>query len=215
VRLREIQGDLALEIYNYLGENKPFWEQGWPGAFYQGKPQCGFYLEMAERSEYPDGRAFGRAVAAGALQDLAEAPFVYTGEHPRRWQVSYERGGALLGLEIDLMEWKLLRRWTQDGELGMPMLQSPAACQSTDGEIRLGGAVLRWGSKSPAWLFASPVTGRWAAGYTGVEPAPLTLEVPGGRVAVEAMGAGTVVWDQGKVSVEAVALRGEPQVTTA
>ena len=50
VRLTEIQGDLAVEVYNYLGQEKPFWEMGWPGAFYQGKPQYGFYFEMAERS---------------------------------------------------------------------------------------------------------------------------------------------------------------------
>jgi len=216
LRLNEIQGDLVLEIYNYLGENKPFWELGWPGAFYQGKPQCGFCLEMAERSEYADGRAFGQVVASGTLHDQAEAPFVYDGSRPRHWQVAYARGGETLGIEIDLMEWKLLRRWTQAGELGLPMLQSPIACQSASGEICLGGATLRWGAGGgPAWLFASPATGRWVAGYTGSQPIPLRLEVPGGQVVVAGMATGSVVWDQGVVSVEAVALQGEPQITRA
>ena len=197
--------------------SKSFWEMAWPSAFYQGRPQCGFYLEMAERSAYPDGQAFGQAVAAGMLNDQAEAPFVYAGDRPRGWQVSYERDGAQLGIEIDLMEWKLLRRWTQAGTLGLPMLASPLACQTAEGEIRLGGAVLRWGDGgacAPAWLFASPTTGRWVAGYSGAMPVPVSLEVPGGRVAVAGMAAGCVVWDQGQVSVEAVVLQGEPQVTT-
>lgn len=217
LRLTEIQGDLVLEIYNYLGQEKPFWELGWPGAFYQGKPQCGFYLEMAERGDYSDGRAFGRVVVGGTLHDQAEAPFVYNGSQPRPWTVSYARGGQELGIAVDLMEWALLRRWTQDGELGFPMLLAPSAAQSRSGEIRLGGAVLRWGQPgetlAPAWLFACPASGRWAAGYTGVKPAPVTLEVPGGRVAVAAMATGTLVWDKGKVSVEAVGLQGEPFIS--
>lgn len=217
VRLCDIQGDLVLEIYNYLGPEKPFWEMGWPGAFYQGKPQCGFYFEMAERDAYGDGRAFGRVVAGGNLRDQAQAPFVYDGTRPRPWTVSYSRDGQELGIEVDLMEWKLRRRWTQNGELGFPMLESPMSRQSRSGEIRLGGAVLRWMSGNqtlaPAWLFASPENGRWTAGYTGSQPAALSLEVPGGRVEVRAMGVGTLVWDQGQVSVDAVGLQGEPLIS--
>ena len=99
---------------------------------------------MAERASYPDGRAFGRVVAGGDLRDQAAAPYVYDGTQPRPWTVSYARGGQELGIEVDLMEWKLRRRWTQSGELGFPMLKSPVARQSRSGEIRLGGAVLRW-----------------------------------------------------------------------
>jgi len=219
LRLREIQGDLVLEIYNYLGQEKSFWEMGWPGAFYQGKPQCGFYFEMAERADYPDGRAFGRVVAGGDLRDQARAPFVYDGTQPRPWTVSYARDGQELGIEVDLMEWKLRRRWTQAGELGFPMLESAVARQSRSGEIRLGEAVLRWsipgetaGELAPAWLFASPENGRWVAGYTGSQPAALSLTLPGGRVEVPAMGVGTLVWDQGQVRVDAVGLQGEPQI---
>jgi hypothetical protein len=50
LRLVERQGSLVLEIYNYEGVAKTFWELGWPGSFYQGQPQCGFYAEVAERS---------------------------------------------------------------------------------------------------------------------------------------------------------------------
>ena len=39
-RLVEIDGDLALELYNYLGPAKTFWELANPGAFYRGMPRC-------------------------------------------------------------------------------------------------------------------------------------------------------------------------------
>ncbi len=205
VRLVEIQGDLVLEIYNYLGENKPFWELGWPGAFYKGRPQCGFYLEMAERSAYPDGRAFGAAVAGGQLLDQAEAPFVYADDRPRRWTVSYARDGQELGLEVDLMEWALLRRWTQAGALGFPMLAAPFAAQDRSGELRIGEACLKWGAAggehAPAWLFACPASGRYAAGTTGSTPVEVSLQVPGGQVSAR-LATGVIVWENGNATIE-------------
>jgi hypothetical protein len=217
VRIAEIQGDLVLEIYNYLGQDKPFWELSWPGAFYRGNPQCGFYFEMAERNAYSDGRSFGQTVQKGVLNDEVDAPFVYSGDRPRCWNISYARDEQQLGIEIDLMEWKLLRRWTQSGVLGFPMLESPLAVQSSSGEIVLGKATLRWGASSsgkraPAWLFSCPETGRWAAGYCGAEPVSVDLEVQGGRLTIDSMATGTLTWDNGAVTVDAVGLQGKPHV---
>ncbi len=65
---------------------------------------------------------------------------------------------------------------------------------------------------APAWLFACAESGRFAAGYTGSQPVALSLTLPNGRVEVPGMAVGTVVWDQGKVSVDAVDLQGEPQI---
>ena len=76
------------------------------------------------------------------------------------------------------------------------MLESPIARQNATGRVEVGDAVLECG-QGPAWLFASPATGRYVAGYHGQQPAPLTLTVPGGRVEVPEMGIGTVVWDRG------------------
>ena len=216
MRLRQIQDDLVLEIYNYLGPEKPFWEMGWPGAFYQGKPQCGFYLEMAERGAYSDGRSFGQVVASGTWLDQADQPFVFAGDRPRLWRVAYQRDGQEVGLEIDLMEWNLLRRWTQAAELGYPMLESPLARQDDSGEIRLGGAVLRWGESGhglePAWLLALPAQRLWAAGYMGFQPVPIRLETPEGSVSVRSMAYGTLVWEFGQAHVEAAALQDAPVV---
>ncbi|MEJ5198620.1 MAG: hypothetical protein WHX53_06830 [Anaerolineae bacterium] len=200
IRLVEREGDLVLEIYNYLGPKKAFWELNWPGLFYKGRPQCGVYVELAERSEYPDGETFGRVVASGELRDVTASPFTYYGEGERPWTVEYRRGGQALGIEVDLMEWRLKRRWTERGEIGWPMLESPVARQSASGRVEVGDAVLECAA-GPAWLFASPATGRYVAGYHGAAPTKLTLIVPGDRVEVPDMGIGTVVWDNGQVTV--------------
>lgn len=212
IRLVELEGDLVLEVYNYKGTQKPFWELGWPGAFYKGKPQCGVYLEMAERSVYPDGAAFAREVASGTLKDETEAPFVYAGDRARSWRVEYSRGGQTVGLEVDLNEWKILHRWTEAGELGWPMLESPVAQQNRSGQVVVGDAHLSCGQEA-GWLMTCPEKNLYVAGYHGLQPAPLTLEFPEGKVEIDAMGMGTVVWDDGKVRVEAVSLQGTPRIT--
>ena len=212
MRLVEIQGDLVLEIYNYKGTAKPFWELGLPGAFYQGRPQCGYYLEVAARSDYPDGRAFGQRVDSGLFNQETGPAYVFSGQGERCWRVEYARGGETLGIEIDLMLWQLKRRWTAAGEMGWPMLESPVARQNRQGEVIVGDARLTCGPEA-GWLFACPQNGRYVAGYHGLQPAPLVLQTPDGRVEVEAMGTGIVVWDNGQVQVEAVGLSGAPRVT--
>jgi hypothetical protein len=51
IQLTVIDGHLVLEMYNYRGPTKTFWELAQPSSFYQGQPQCGFYLEIAEKSD--------------------------------------------------------------------------------------------------------------------------------------------------------------------
>lgn len=211
IRLVERAGDLVLELHNYLGPEKHFWEMRWPGAFYQGQPQCGFYAEIVERSAYPDGRTFGETVAAGELVDQADAPFVYAGKRERRWTASYARDGCEVGLEVDLMAWQLKRRWTQEGDLGWPMLESSVARQNRDGKVVVGEAVLTCGPEA-GWLFANPQSKRWVAGYQGQYPAPLHLKIPDGEVVLDGITTGTIVWDSGKVTIEAIGLRGEPKI---
>jgi hypothetical protein len=212
LRLVEREGDLVLELYNYLGPEKSFWELSWPGAFFKGQPQCGFYLEVAERGAYADGSAFAQTVKNGILMDETAPPFTYAGEADRSWKVEYSRDERALGIEVDLMKWQLVRRWTDKGSLNWPMLESPVARQSSMGRVEIGSAVLTCGSEA-GWLFASPETGRYVAAYHGLRPAPLTLTVPGGSVQVPMMGTGTVLWDNGKVMVDAVDLSGDITVS--
>lgn len=212
LRLVERNGDLVLELHNYLGPAKSFWNLTWPGAFYQGQPQCGFYVEMAERALYADGSELAGLVAKGTFMDRAAPPYTYSGEGERHWLVAYQRDGIELGLEVDLMNWKLIRRWNEAGDLGWPMLESDLARQNRTGRVQVGDAVLTCRAE-PAWLFGSAVADRWVAGYHGTTPSPVHLRVPGGSVEIESMGTGTVVWDRGEVKINALDVQGEARVT--
>ncbi len=212
LRLVEKQGDLVLEIYNYQGPEKDFWEmRPTLNPFFQGHPYCAVYVELAERTEYADGRAFGQVIAQGQVELAVAAPFTTDFASERLISIGYARAGQTLGLEADLMRWALKRRWTQDGDIGWPSLESPCARGTRGGPVTLGEARLDCGPAA-GWLYANPAAQRWAAGYHGAEPAPLTLTVPGGRVEIEAMSTGTVIWDQGRVTIEAVAVQGTPKI---
>jgi hypothetical protein len=210
-RLLERGDDLVLEVHNHLGPELPLWQVGPTGAFFRGYPQCGVYLEVAERSDYADGGTLAKEVAAGSLVERVDPPCTFHGEGERRWSVEYQRDGRGLGIEIDLLQWRLQRRWTHEGGLGWPMLESPVARQSMSGSVSVGDASLACGG--PAWLFASPATRRWVAGCHASAPAPLRLVTPEGSVEVDAMGQGTVAWDRGAVTVDALGVRGSPRVS--
>ena len=203
IRLVELDGHLALEMYNYTGPAKTFWEMAKPGSFYQGQPRCGFYAELAERTDYASGADFAAEVASGALIDEAAPPATYTAGSERPLRVEYAREDRILGIEVDLYEWSLKRRWTQDGSLDWPMHESPYARQSASGQVSVGGATLTC-DKGPVWLCACPGGKRYVAAYSGSEMTSLRLEVPGDVVELAEMGAGTVIWDEGEVTIEAI-----------
>ncbi|MDE2737470.1 MAG: hypothetical protein OXI72_23970 [Gemmatimonadota bacterium] len=203
IRLVELDGHLALEMYNYTGPAKTFWEMAKPGSFYQGQPRCGFYAELAERTDYASGADFAAEIASGALIDEAAPPATYTAGSERPLRVEYARDDRILGIEVDLYEWSLKRRWTQDGSLDWPMHESPYARQSASGQVSVGGATLTC-DKGPVWLCACPGGKRYAAAYSGSEMTSLRMEVPGDVVELAEMGTGTVIWDEGEVTIEAI-----------
>jgi hypothetical protein len=204
-RLVEIDGDLVLEICNYRGPRKVFWELLWPGAFYRGVAHSGFVVEVAERSDYANAKAFGEKFASGKLTDDVAAAFTYKAEGERLWKAEYSRDDRSLGLKVDLMGWECKRRWTHEGEVGYPMLESPVARQNRTGRVVVGDAVLTCG-KAPAWLFANPAKKRWVASYHGQEAAPLSLLLSHGKVEIKAMPLGMVMVKDRTVTVEAVGM---------
>ena len=203
IRLVELDGHLALEMYNYTGPAKTFWEMAKPGSFYQGQPRCGFYAELAERADYASGADFAAQVATGTLVDEAAPPATYAAGGERALRVEYARDDRVLGIEVDLYEWSLKRRWTQDGPLCWPMHESPYARQSACGQVSIGSATLTC-DQGPVWLCACPGGKRYIAAYSGIGMTSLRLEVPGDVVELAEMGAGTVIWDEGQVKIEAI-----------
>lgn len=203
VQLVERAGDLVLELYNYQGPNKRFWELNWPGAFFQGWPVCAFYLEIDERTGYLDGAAFGRRVASGQFTDDLAASFTYRAAGERLYTAAYRRDELELGLMLDVMQWQLLRRWTRHGDPDWPMLASPLAVQSRHGTATVGGAEIT-ATHGPVWLCALPSRRYWIGGYSGLESTSFKLTTPEGEVLVDQMGMGAVRWEAGKVTCHAV-----------
>ncbi|NJN80825.1 MAG: hypothetical protein HC802_00045 [Caldilineaceae bacterium] len=198
MQLVERSGDLVLEMVNYRGPSKRFWELRWPGAFFKGWPFCAFYLEVADRSEFTTGQAFGQRIGAGRIVQHLDEPRTYAADGQRSYRVAYSRDERELGIEVDLMEWRLLRRWTQAGEVGWPMLESPFARQEVDGEVELEGATVQC-TCGPVWLAKSPTGDCWIAGYLGLQPATMHLTTPDGSASVELNGPDVVVMENGVI----------------
>lgn len=212
LRLVEKQGDLVLEIYNYLGPAKPFWEFApQPNPFFQGHPHLGVYVELADRGVHRSGHSFGRVVAGGTFRDDEDEPFTTDFRTERLWTVEYERDGERVGIEVDLMNWTLTRRWTQSGAVEWPLLEAPGVRSNRTGTVVVDGATLRCG-QAVGWLYSNPASRRWVAGYHGPAAAPVTLDLPDGRVEIESMGTGTIVWDAGVVTIDALNVQGTPRV---
>ena len=55
------------------------------------------------------------------LVDEAAPPATYAAGDKRVLRVEYARDDRVLGIEVDLYEWSLERRWTHDGPLAWPM----------------------------------------------------------------------------------------------
>ena len=214
LRIVEDHGCLVLEMYNYLGPAKTFWELANPGAFFQGYVRNGFFVEVLERSHFHNANAVFDAVAGGRMVEELDDARTFDGVSPRRWSVSHSSEDHAMGIEVDLMRWRMLRRWANGADLGFPMLTSPVAMGNRSGFIEVGDARLRCG-KDAAWLIGVPVAGLWVAAYHGPAAASLTLELPDGQVQLESLQAGMVVWDKAQVTIDAVGLAAQPSVIGA
>lgn len=212
IQLIEKQGDLVLEVYNYQGAEKDFWEMR-PSLnpFFQGHPYCAVYVEVADRSLYADGHAFSEYIASGELDIQVTPPFTTDFMTERPITISYTRDGRTLGLKADLMKWSLIERWTEKGILDYAMLESPLAKGTQDGKITLNGATLVCDARA-AWLYANSETNLWVVGIHNNEPVPLNLTLPEGSVELDAMGTGTIVWDKGNVAIQANDIHGTPKI---
>lgn len=204
---------LVLEMYNYQGPRKIFWELAWPGTFYQGQPQNGFYSEVANRTDYESGAAFAKVIDSGKIIDRADPPSTYSGSEDRKWTVEYQRDGRVLGLEVDLFDWsKTPRRWNHNGDLGWPMLQSSRTFQSTSGRIDLDGVTLKFNAGQAAWLYVSPDKQTVAAAYHGPEQSHLNLQLPQGSVSIDKLNRGLMVWDAEGVSLDTIGMSSQPSI---
>ncbi len=216
IRIKEYEGNLMIELYNYKGPEKTFWELAWPGTFFQGYPKCGFYAEVADRKEYTDGIAFTEAIESGSFTDISDPESTYSGTESRKWKVEYSRQGRTLGMEIDLFDWfKQAKRWTEKGPLEAPMLESRFARQDTSGHIRIGNTEINWDGNGTAWLYQSPAGDKIAAAYHGPGPSSFSLETPSFSLEMPELKYGIMVWQDGEINMEAIGLKEKPRIRGA
>ncbi len=194
IQIVERDGDLLLEIYNYLGPAKTFWELATPGSFYAGQPCCGFLAEVIARTEQPSGEVFSSELARGNLCDAPPLANDRASRCDKRvWSIEYERAGKRLGLAVDLNRWALERRWTERGTLAHEPLESTVARQGVDsGQVEAAGATFRFGAGS-GWIFGNPTARIWAAGGHAREATTFTLSTPDGDLQGAGVQTGTLI----------------------
>jgi hypothetical protein len=195
---------LALDIYNYRGPAKPFWEyQSLAGAFFKRNVRNAFALEVAGRADFADAAAFRRHVAAARIADSTDADGVR--------EIAYASDGGSVTLRYSLRDMRPLARVLDGAPHVPPMARGgaldgggPQWLQSRDALIELGGAKLMAGT-TPKWLCADADSRRYVVVNPSDEEAPLWLETPDVTVECDAFGFGRVTVDEatGAVEVEA------------
>jgi hypothetical protein len=198
--LDERGGELALSIHNYSGPSKNFWEyRTLSGPFFKGNVRNGLVIEVASRGDYPSPAAFHEHLVGARLTDSLP------GEGVR--EIEYESGGQALALRYDLRDLRVLERRVNGEVCVPPMLEAPGIVQGRSQPLATDDAAL-WAGGAPAWLLADKGRRIWVAAITGVERAPLRLQVPPGALEADAFALGKVVWreTEGRVEMEAAPL---------
>jgi hypothetical protein len=196
-------GLLTLDIYNYRGPAKTFWEYAsLGGAFYKGNVRSAFIIEVAERGDYADLGAFLRHVAAARIADAVDAR--------REREITYASDGGEIAMRYSLWDMRLVERCI-DGVACVPPMsragaldgRGPQFVQGTEREIALGGATLT--AVGAKLLVADPDRGRYVCVRTALDAAPFRLETPRTTVACDAFGFGRMELDElaGTLEVEA------------
>jgi hypothetical protein len=200
IELVERDGMISLDIHNYAGPEKTFWELANPGAFFQGLPYCAFYSEVVERSEWKTVAQFMDMFSSGnSTAKLQESLGIGT-KHQRVLTTQYSRSGQVLGLELDLVSGELVRRFTERGDMDLPKLESEIAVHSDASPIKIGDSRLEFGS-GDAWLLSIPEIELSITGIQGDTPTDVTLTTARGHRQFEGMTNGLIVWRGDELTV--------------
>ncbi len=197
-------GLLALDIYNYAGPSKSFWEhRSQAGPFYKGNVRNAFVLEVADAADFADFAAFRAHIAAARIADSVDEEYVR--------EIAYESGGGAIALRYSLWDMRVIERRCGGVPFAAPMGRAGATggggaqwARSRDSMIELAGATLLAG-RAPKWLFADADARRYVFVNPSDEVNPLWLETPATIVECDAFGFGRVEVDEpaGTIAVEA------------
>jgi hypothetical protein len=204
VELRLDDGQLMLDIYNYRGPDKTFWEhRSQAGPFYRGNVRNAFALEVASRTDFAGFDAFRRHIGGARLADSVDE------EYGR--EITYASDGGSVSLRYSLWDMTMIERRFDGAVYTPPMGRGGAVSgggvqwlHSRESMVELAGCRLLAG-RAPKWLAADIDAGRYVFVNPSDEIAPVWLETPGSIVECDAFGFGRIELDErgGTLVVEA------------
>jgi hypothetical protein len=200
-----VSGDeLVLDVYNYRGPPKSFWEhrsQG--GPFYKGNVRNAVVIEVAARDEFESLAAFRAHIARATVAESVSDDFSR--------QIVYAAGGESLSLCYSLWDMRVIERkhngvtyTPPPGVAGAVDAAGPQWVQSRDTLIELGGAKLLAGL-APKSLFTDRDAHRYVFVNPSDEVVPIWIETPATIVETDEFAFGRIEIDDaaGVIAIEA------------
>jgi hypothetical protein len=205
IELRMTDGELALDVYNYRGPAKTFWEhrsQG--GPFYKGNVRNAVIVEVAAKADFDGIDAFRRHVAEASIADSVDEDYAR--------EIVYASGGTTLTLRYSLWDMSVIERKHDGLAFALPMGRAgavdgagPQWLQSRDALIELGGAKLMAG-RTPKWLYANATAGRYVFVNPSDESTPVWFETANTIIECDEFAFGRIEIDEAGASVSIHAL---------
>ena len=194
IELRLRDGLLTLDVYNYRGPAKTFWEYAsLGGAFYKGNVRNAFIIEVAERTAYADLAAFRAHVAAARITDTVDDDYERV--------ITYASDGGELAMRYSLWDLRLIERRIDGVAYGPPMAcggavdgSGPQWTHTSDKTVRVGDGQLT--ATGPKSFIADPEAGRYVVVRTGLDEGTLRLKTPRTAIDFATFGFGRLELDE-------------------
>jgi hypothetical protein len=134
-------GDVvSLDIYNYKGPPKSFWEhRSQAGPFYKGNVRNAFAIEVAGRGEYQDVASWRRRAAEVRVSDAVDDRY--------RRTITCTTPGGSLSMTYSLWDMSLLER-RADGEVVVPPMSRAGAAPGAGPQFVVSPRDYRFGRMS-------------------------------------------------------------------
>ncbi len=215
IELNLVDGTLTLDIYNYRGPGKTFWEyRSHGGPFFKGNVRNAFAIETADRAAFASIEAFRTHIAASTISDA-------TNDNHHR-TIEYASAGGSVALTYSLWDMSLIER-RNDGVTYAPPASrvgaidgsGPQFVQTTDATTQLGRATLH--AATPHWLIADDEARRYIAINPSNTATPLRLTTPTTEITCDSLPFARIDLDEANntARIETIGDPGEIHTTPA
>ncbi|TAK54879.1 MAG: hypothetical protein EPO22_15125 [Dehalococcoidia bacterium] len=216
IELTREGGVVSLDIYNYKGQAKSFWEhRSQAGPFYKGNVRNAFAIEVAGRSDYPDVDAWRRRAAQLRVSDAVDDQY-------RRTITCTTPDGAV-SMTYSLWDMSLIERRADGEVIAPPMSRAGAASGdgpqlvvSREASTELGRLTVE-SDASAKWVFADDDARRYVVVRPSDAAAAMRLRTPDTVIGCDAFGFRRIDVDEraGTVSVETAGETGAVRVRSS